>query len=166
MSDRGCEGCIFRECDGTGCICSIIDGYLSEMDVCPLEEEGFRMSILGDSFSTTVPVSVQNGKGGENGMVSEWEELEKLSKDELIIELVKSRRAMRNMCSLLREISEDGASHYLYDEGEMPSDEWLSKIVDYARSRLDSGDALDGSDLERYGVDAETADKCCYGQDW
>ncbi|WP_400225392.1 hypothetical protein [Methanomethylophilus alvi] len=99
-------------------------------------------------------------------MASEWEELEKLSKDELIIELVKSRRAMRNMCRLLDEISKDGASHYLYDRGENPSEEWLSKIVSYAESKLDDGDHLDGSDLERYGVDSETADRYCYGEDW
>ena len=99
-------------------------------------------------------------------MASEWEELEKLSKDELIIELVKSRRAMRNMCRLLDEISKDGAAHYLYDRGEKPSEEWLSKIVSYAESKLDDGDRLDGSDLERYGVDSETADRYCYGEDW
>ncbi len=99
-------------------------------------------------------------------MVSEWEELEKLSKDELIIELVKARRSMRNMCSLLHEISEDGASHFLYDKGEKPSDEWLPKIADYATSKLDNDDELDGSDLERYGVDSKTADRYCYGEDW
>ncbi len=99
-------------------------------------------------------------------MASEWEELEKLSKDDLIIELVKTRRAMRNMCSVLQEISGDGASHFLYDTGEKPSDEWLSKIVAHAVSHLKPGDELDGSDLERYGVDSETADEYCYGPDW
>lgn len=98
-------------------------------------------------------------------MASEWEELEKLSKDELIIELVKSRRAMRNMCSLLSEISEDGASHYLYDQGEKPPEKWLSKIVSYAESKLDDGDQLNGADLELYGIDGETADRCCHGED-
>lgn len=103
---------------------------------------------------------------GEWEMTSEWEKLEELTKDELIIELVKARRAMRNMCSLLHEISDDGASHYLYDAGEKPSDEWLSKIVNYAKSELEPGDELDGSDLERYGVDGRTAERCCYGPDW
>ena len=118
-----------------------------------------RLSSLRDSVT-------QKAKGGEKEMESEWEKLEKLSKDELIIELVKSRRAMRNMCNLLHEISEDGASHYLYDIGEKPSDEWLSKIVAYAESKLESDDELDGSDLERYGVDSETANRYCYGKDW
>ena len=99
-------------------------------------------------------------------MGSEWEELEKLSKDELIIELVKSRRAMRNMCSLLSEISGDGAAHYLYDVGEKPTEEWLVKIATYACSRLEPGEVLDGSDLERYGIDGETANKYCYGKEW
>lgn len=37
-------------------------------------------------------------KRGSKRMASEWEELEGLTKEELIIELVKARRAMRNMC--------------------------------------------------------------------
>lgn len=98
-------------------------------------------------------------------MASEWEELEKLSKDDLIIELVKARRAMRNMCSVLHEISGDGASYFLYDTGEKPPDGWLSKIVAHAESHLEPGDELDDSDLERYGVDSETADEYCYGPD-
>ncbi len=123
------------------------------------------MSIEGKHISNDLPISVHNGKGGEN-IASEWEELEKLSKEELIIELVKARRAMRNMCSLLHEISEDGASHFLYDKGEKPTDEWLERIAVYATSKLDDGDRLDGSDLERYGVDTKTADRYCYGEDW
>ena len=30
MTDRGCEGCMFREYDGRGCICSLTDDYLSQ----------------------------------------------------------------------------------------------------------------------------------------
>ena len=96
-------------------------------------------------------------------MASEWEELEKLSKDELIIELVKARRAMRNMCSLLADVSETGASRFMYDVGEKPNDEWLSKIVRYAESKLDPDDELDNVDLDIYGVDSDTADGYCYG---
>ena len=99
-------------------------------------------------------------------MASEWEELEKLSKDELIIELVKARRAMRNICLVLKELSEDGASHFMYDTGEKPSDAWFEKIVEYARSNLAEGDYLDSSDLEMYGVDGKTASRFCYGEDW
>ena len=43
-------------------------------------------------------------KGGEKGMASEWEELEKLSKDELIIELMRERWAHRNINQRLRMI--------------------------------------------------------------
>ena len=87
-------------------------------------------------------------------MASEWEELERLSKDELIIELVKARRAMRNICLVLKELSEE------------PSDAWFEKIVEYARSNLAEGDYLDSSDLEMYGVDGKTASRFCYGEDW
>lgn len=123
------------------------------------------MSIPQKPLTRTFPISSENGKGGEK-IASEWEELESWSKEDLIIELVKSRRAMRNICRLLGEISEDGASHYMYDSGDTPSEEWLSKIVTYARMNLEPGEELDGSDLERYGVDSKTADRFCYGEDW
>ena len=96
-------------------------------------------------------------------MASEWEELEGLTKEELIIELVKARRAMRNMCRLLRVVSEDGASHFFYDVGEKPSGEWLEKIATYASARSDPDDGLDRSDLEIYGIDGETSETYCYG---
>ena len=123
------------------------------------------MSIPEKPLTRTIPIFSENGKGGEK-IASEWEELEKLSKDELIIELVKSRRAMRNICKLLEEVSGDGASHFMYDCGDTPSEAWLSRIVTYARMNLEPGEELDGSDLERYGVDSETADRFCYGEDW
>ncbi len=96
-------------------------------------------------------------------MKSEWEELENLSKDELIIELVKARRAMRNMCIVLDEISKTGASDFMYDAGEKPSSAWLEKIAAYAVSELDSDSDLDNADLEAYGVDHDTAIDYCYG---
>lgn len=99
-------------------------------------------------------------------MASEWEELEKLSKDELIIELVKSRRALRNMCSVLKELSDTGASAFMYDKGQKPTGEWLEKIAAYAESKLGSDETLDGSDLEIYGIDGDTANRYCYGEDW
>ena len=119
-------------------------------------------SIITESISSLQVSDVQNLKGGEK-TTSEWEELEKLSKDELIIELVKSRRAMRNVCRMLQVISEDGAAHFFYDVGEKPSKEWLDKIAAYAKVRCDPGDGLDRSDLEIYGIDGETAETYCYG---
>lgn len=94
--------------------------------------------------------------------MSEWEELEKLSKDELIIELVKARRDMRNICCVLDELSRTAATHFMYDKGEQPSESWLEKIVSYAAAASGS-DELDSSDLEHYGVDADTAERFCYG---
>ena len=58
-----------------------------------------RLSSLRDSVT-------HNAKGGEKGMGSEWEELEKLSKDELIIELVRSRWQMRNLQKVILDVSE------------------------------------------------------------
>lgn len=92
-------------------------------------------------------------------MISEWAELENLSKEELIIELVKARRDMRNMRSVLADLSDTGVSDFMYDEGSRPSDEWLLRIADLARSRLDPDETLCAADLEMYGIDEETADR-------
>ena len=92
-------------------------------------------------------------------MASEWEELEKLSKEELIIELVKARRDLRNIRSVLADLSETGASEFMYDEGSKPSEEWMLRIAELARSRLDPDEALCAADLEMYGIDEETADR-------
>ena len=92
-------------------------------------------------------------------MASEWEELEKLTKEELVIELVKARRDLRNICSVLSDLSETGASEFMYDEGSKPSEEWLTKIAELVRSRMGPDEVLSAADLEMYGIDEETADR-------
>ena len=111
------------------------------------------------TIRTPFPMSGERIKGGEKRMASEWEELEKLSKEELIIELVKARRDMRNMRNVLADLSETGASGFMYDDGSKPSEEWLLRIAELARSRLDPDEALCAADLEMYGIDEETADR-------
>ena len=114
-----------------------------------------RLSSLRDSV-------VQKAKGGEKEMESEWERLEKLSKDELIIELVKERTARRNVDRALRSITdveypvdrrysvygEDYDSNY-----EAASDDWAYKIAFYAFKHSD-GD-FSPYDLESYGLDSD-----------
>lgn len=111
------------------------------------------------TIRTPFPMSGERIKRGEKRMASEWEELEKLSKEELIIELVKARRDMRNIRSVLGELSETGASSFMYDEGSKPSKDWLDRIVEYVDSRLNSDETLCAADLEMYGIDEETADR-------
>ncbi len=114
-----------------------------------------RLSSLRDSVN-------QNMKGGEKEMVSEWEELEKLSKDDLIIELVKERTARRNVDRVLRSVvdveypvsrrfsvfGEDYDSNY-----ETTSDDWAYKIAYYAFMHSD-GD-FSPYDLEEYGLESD-----------
>lgn len=104
-----------------------------------------RLSSLRDSV-------VQKAKGGEKEMESEWEQLERLSKDELIIELVRSRWQMRNLQKVILDVSEKLGSDCLYEPGQKPSDEWARKIADYAFNH--------GSlDLQDWGVDDDTSVK-------
>lgn len=99
-------------------------------------------------------------------MASEWEELESWSKEDLIIDLVKARRDLRNLRSVLTELSETGGSAFLYDDGSKPSDEWLARIAARAKAGLRPGDELCGADLEMYGVDEKTAERfCCEEED-
>lgn len=112
-----------------------------------------------ETVTSPFSLSGERMKGGEKRMASEWEELEKLSKEELIIELVKARRDMRNIRSVLGELSETGASSFMYDEGSKPSKDWLDRIVEYVDSRLNSDETLCAADLEMYGIDEETADR-------
>lgn len=116
-------------------------------------------TICESTIRTPFPMSGERIKGGERRMASEWEELEKLSKEELIIELVKARRDLRNIRSVLADLSETGASEFMYDDGSKPSEEWLPRIADFVRSRLDPDEALCAADLEMYGIDEETADR-------
>ena len=95
-------------------------------------------------------------------MESEWEKLEKLSKDELIIELVKERTARRNVDRALRSITdveypvdrrfsvygEDYDSNY-----EIASDDWAYRIACYA-FKHSNGD-FSPYDLEDYGLDSD-----------
>ncbi len=116
-------------------------------------------TVFESTIRTPFPMSGERIKGGERRMASEWEELEKLSKEELVIELVKARRDLRNIRSMLADLSETGASEFMYDEGSKPSEEWLTKIAELARSRIVPGEALSAADLEMYGIDEETADR-------
>lgn len=107
-----------------------------------------------DSF-----MRLMNGKGGENGMVCEWDRLMELPKEELVMELVKARRSMRNLQAVLSELADNGGSAFLYDPGSKPSDEWLERIAEHAASKLDADDHLTETDLCVYGVDFDTADE-------
>ncbi len=59
-------------------------------------------------------------------MASEWEELEKLSKDELIIELVRQRWLYRDLKLLIRRISEEEGEYY-GAPGQVPPREWQER---------------------------------------
>ena len=100
-------------------------------------------------------------------MVSEWEELEKLSKDELIIELMKERYAHRDINSRLRMIIDydhkaakelpcevdDGCSEA---PGYRTTEAWARKIIEYARSKSDDPE-FDYTCVFDYGLNWDQA---------
>lgn len=118
------------------------------------------------NYPETVPVSApgrgERTKGGEKTK-SEWEELEKLTKDELIIELVRARVCYRN----LREKVEDECIWPLPDglrfgdardghepENEKTTREWAEKIAQYGAMHPKDG-LFCWCDLMDYGLDED-----------
>lgn len=89
-------------------------------------------------------------------MASEWEELERLTKDELIIELVKARWEKRNLQNILGNLSKSGGYGMVYEPGTKPSKEWQEKISEYVFKDLEEGRY---SDLTEWGVDEEIGDR-------
>lgn len=105
-------------------------------------------------------------KGGERTK-SEWEELEALSKEELIIELVH----WKNMYGIIR-VEQDGDCPWPYAEpkgrdengwiraGEKTSHKWAKVIARYAAARTTKNEFLP-CDLMDYGMDEDQCDEIC-----
>ena len=120
------------------------------------------------TIRTPFPMSGERIKGGEKRMASEWEELEKLSKEELIIELVR----MRNLYGMLREDrdKDNPLIPYMerkhtgegenYVDGEETTDEWAERIALYgAMHPKDS--VFSYCDLMDYGLTDDQAYSVC-----
>lgn len=97
-------------------------------------------------------------------MTNEWEELKKLSKEELIIELVKERTAHRELDRALRgsievDFPADRKLPIFYDEDtDFIDDQWISSIADYAADR-DGVDGFTPYSLESYGLSEDDSRK-------
>lgn len=108
------------------------------------------------------------GREGEGEMTSEWEELEKLTKEELIIELVKERTAHRDFMNsfqrLMFEYPIDRVPPYVVEteeddalyEGQRTTDEWARRIALHARRRCDDSEFWYG-DMFDYGINHDQA---------
>lgn len=125
------------------------------------------LSIVSERITTASVIRHENGKGGEKRMASEWEELEKLTKEELIIELVKERNVHRRMCREMRSIvdidyPEDRRLPVYEGEGsdsETTSDEWARRIILVALAQSSDPSYFDVEVVTRYGLDSEQFDK-------
>ena len=93
--------------------------------------------------------------------LSEWEQLESMSKEDLIIELVKARTALREIDYSLRLVTE--IDHPVkerripiavdddYESGERTSEEWYKRIASYAAAH-NTKPWLYPSSLQSYGL--------------
>ena len=125
-------------------------------------------TVLENRLSSLHGSVIQNVKGGEKRMASEWEELEKLSKEELIIELVKERTAHRELDRALRGLIEvDYPADrklpiFADDEDEsvkQTTDDWAYEIAKYAFECAKDKDDFSYFDLEAYGLDEDQAEE-------
>lgn len=124
------------------------------------------MSVPEKPLTQTFPISSENGKGGEKRMASEWDGLMQLSKEELVIELVKERISHREIDLRLREIVEvyhpSDVKIPLYcddrDEPRPIPDDWAYRIARYAYEHADDKDDFSPYDLNGYGIDDEQAE--------
>ena len=116
------------------------------------------------TITSPFPLSGERMKGGEKRMASEWEELEKLSKEELIIELVRERTAHRELDRALRGLIEvdypaDRKLPIFNDECvDSIDDQWISSIANYAADR-DGVDGFTPYSLESYGLSEDDSRK-------
>ena len=103
-------------------------------------------------------------------MASEWEELEKLTKEELIIELVKERTARRRVNRRLRMLIDvdypvDGEAPVAWDDGDDgypqvgsgTSEAWMRRIALYALGVM--GEELSPYDLGAYGLTDDASEE-------
>lgn len=96
-------------------------------------------------------------KGGENTEKrTKWETYAEMSKDELVIRLVEAETRHAEFVATVESLARDGARWAIPDLGEKPTEEWLGKIVAYAKAHTDDFSYMD---LAEYGVDLETAEK-------
>lgn len=102
------------------------------------------------------PITIVKG-GEKTEEKTKWEELGSLSKDELIIRLVKAETRYDLYVETIISIAKDGDKWCAPDLGERPTAEWLEKIATYAKAHVNEGDKFSYMDLVDYGVDYETA---------
>jgi hypothetical protein len=122
------------------------------------------------NYPETVPVSApgrgERTKGGEKTK-SEWEELEKLTKDELIIELVH----WKNMYGIIR-VEQDDDCPWPYMEpksrdvdgwvcaGEPTTHKWAEAVAIYAANHTIK-EEFHPIDLMDYGLDEDQSYEVC-----
>ena len=86
-------------------------------------------------------------------MKTEWEKLEKLSKEELIIELVKAKWEKKNLQKVILDLADNMGCYNLFATGEKPPEKWQKLIAEYVFKDDDF------YNLQEWGVDEETSDK-------
>jgi hypothetical protein len=123
-----------------------------------LRKDALKCAVPEKAFeegTTVSPITIV--KGGETAEITEWEELESWTKEELIIELVKERSIQRLINWEMRMMIDtrhpiDGEPRPDKRIGDVPPAEWAKKIIEYGKRK-------DGDDFnpENYGLESDYA---------
>ena len=91
--------------------------------------------------------------------VSEWEELEKLSHEELVIECAHQRFLMENLKANFTMLAYDEGDWYYKGDTKVAPDEWARHILKYLVDRPERYKCVDASEMETFGLDCRICDR-------
>lgn len=131
------------------------------------DEASVMIADASETITSDALMPNHKRKGGEKRMASEWEELEKLTKDELIIELIKERNIHRRINRAVRlvvdfDYPEDRRLPVYDDEGselQTTTDEWARKVIAYATKKTNDPEYTDVEICMLYGLDSDQYDR-------
>lgn len=97
--------------------------------------------------------------GDEVKKETKWEKYDRLSKDELVIRLVKAEAEHKIFIGTVISLAKDGTEWHMPNVGERPPKEWLKKIVAFAKEHPESKNGYWSMELVNYGVAYSVAKK-------
>ncbi|MBQ7702070.1 MAG: hypothetical protein IJT54_06675 [Candidatus Methanomethylophilaceae archaeon] len=77
----------------------------------------------------------------------------------MIIELMKARWQLKNLCEVIRDVADTAADRYVFAEGLKTSDTWVRKIAEYAVAHDEKPWMMSSDDLVRFNLDSDQAEQ-------
>ena len=114
-------------------------------------------NVSTEQILTPPTMQEHQSKGGEKEMVSRWEELESLSKEELIVRLVRSEFRFKTLLHMAEGIGEEDLEGILYDDCVQHAPEHWAVAVARLYVKENGTEGLCDGDFMDYGLDRRSA---------